>query len=128
MTSILIVDDEAPLRAQIQGALIQTGYAVDEALSGNDAVARLKEKRYDLLISDLMMEEGTGFEVLEWINMNAPGLPVIVCSSYAKPENLRPFLSAHPHRIVRKPFKPDDLVEQVRELLGEAGSGTQEAP
>ena len=126
MTAILIVDDEAPQRAQIQGALIPAGYAVDAALSGNEAVARLKEKRYDLLISDLMMEGGTGFEVLEWINLNAPGLPVIVCSSYAKPENLRPFLAAHPHRIVRKPFRPDDLVEQVRELLGEAGARTPE--
>ena len=75
MTSILIVDDEAPLRAQIQGALIQTGYAVDEALSGNDAVARLKEKRYDYQYvfaldsshCDRRVREQTLPQALEWV-------------------------------------------------------------
>jgi len=121
MATVLIVEDEAQQRAQIERALVQAGHQVEQASSGNEALARLKEKRYDLLITDLMMDEGTGFEVLEWISRNAPGFPVVVCSSYAKPENLKAFLSLHPHRILRKPFLPDDLVEQVRGLLGDVG-------
>ncbi len=58
------------------------------ASGGNEALARLKDKRYGLLLTDLMMEQGTGFEVLEWVLENAPGLPVVICSSYAKSENL----------------------------------------
>ena len=121
MAMILVVEDEAQPRAQVERALVQVGHQVELASSGNEAIARLKEKRYDLLVTDLMMDEGTGFEVLEWTNLNAPGLPVVVCSSYAKPENLKAFLNLHPHRIVRKPFLPDDLVEQVRGLLGDVG-------
>jgi CheY-like chemotaxis protein len=118
MATVLVVDDEAQQRAQIEQALAQAGHHVDESSSGHKALARLKEKRYDLLITDLMMEEGTGFEVLEWVRENAPGLPVIVCSSYAKPENLKAFLTTHLYRIIRKPFCPDDLVGQAGELLG----------
>jgi CheY-like chemotaxis protein len=117
MTTVLIVDDEAPQRAQLDRALTQAGYQVDSAACGNQALTRLKEKRYDLLITDLMMDEGTGFEVLEWVRENAPGLPVIVCSSYAKSETLKTLLTTQLFRTVRKPFRPDDLMEQVRKLL-----------
>ena len=121
MAMVLVVEDEAPQRTRIELALTQAGHQVEQAVGGNDALARLKEKRYDLLITDLMMDQGTGFEVLEWVSKNAPGLPVVVCSSYAKPENLKAFLTLHPHRFVRKPFVPEDLVEQVRGLLADAG-------
>jgi CheY-like chemotaxis protein len=120
MSEILIVEDEAHQRAEIQEALLQAGYGVDGVANGNEALARLKEKRYDLLLTDLMMEQGTGFDVLEWVRENAPGLPVIICSSYAKGENLKVFLTTQFYRIIRKPVGRDDLVEQVRELLATA--------
>ena len=117
MSDILVVEDEAQQRSEIAEALQQAGHRVDTASSGNEALARLKEKRYDLLITDLMMEEGTGFDVLQWVQGKAPGLPVIVCSSYAKGENLKSFLPTQFYRILRKPCPTEDLVEQVRELL-----------
>jgi len=117
MSETLVVEDDARQRSEIETALRQAGHLVDGASSGNKALARLKDKRYDLLITDLMMEEGTGFDVLEWVRENAPGLPVVICSSYAKGENLKTFLTTQFYRIVRKPFQMNDLVEQVRELL-----------
>jgi len=128
MAAVLVVEDEVQQRSQIDLALARAGHQVEAVSSGNQAIVRLKDKRYDLLVTDLMMEDGTGFEVLDWVRENAPGLPVIVCSSYAKPENLKPFLSLQPHRIVRKPFAPDDLMTQVRGLLKDAGQGDQENP
>jgi DNA-binding NtrC family response regulator len=119
MATVLIVDDEAPQRAKIDRALTEAGHQVDSAAGGNQALARLKEKRYDLLVTDLMMDQGTGFEVLEWVRENAPGLPVIVCSSYAKAETLKTLLTTQLFRTVRKPFQSEDLVLQVRELLGD---------
>jgi CheY-like chemotaxis protein len=120
MSEILVVEDDAGQRTEIERALLQAGHRVELASSGNQALARLKEKRYDLLLTDLMMEQGTGFDVLEWVRENAPGLPVVICSSYAKGENLKTFLTTQFYRIVRKPFRTDDLVEQVRELLASA--------
>ncbi|HLY75195.1 MAG TPA: response regulator [Planctomycetota bacterium] len=117
MSEILIVEDDAHQRSEIEEALMKAGHQIVGAAGGNEAVMRLKEKRYDLLLTDLMMEQGTGFEILEWVRENAPGMPVIICSSYAKGENLKSFLTTQFYRIVRKPFRTEDLVEQVRELL-----------
>ena len=120
MSHILVVEDDALQRAEISGALQLAGHRVETASSGNQALVRLKESRYDLLITDLMMEEGTGFDVLQWVYEMAPRLPVIICSSYAKGENLKNFLTTQFFRIIRKPFRTEDLVEHVRELLSSA--------
>jgi CheY-like chemotaxis protein len=123
MSDILVVEDDARLRAEISGALRSLGHRVDAASGGHEALDRLREKRYDLLHTDLMMEEGTGFEVLEWVRENAPGLPVLVCSSYAKPENLKTFLTTQFYRIVRKPCSVEDLLKHAAELLAGRRSG-----
>jgi len=117
MSEILVVEDDLQQRSEIETALLHAGHRVDGASGGNEGLVRLRGKRYDLLLTDLMMEQGTGFEVLEWVHENAPGLPVVICSSYAKGENLKTFLTTQFYRIVRKPVRMEDLVEQVRELL-----------
>lgn len=76
MPEILVVEDEAQQRSEIEKALAKASHLVVGASGGNEAVARLKEKRYDLLVTDLMMEQGTRFEILEWVREIAPGMPV----------------------------------------------------
>jgi CheY-like chemotaxis protein len=120
MVKILVVEDDPKFRAETVDALLRAGYQSDAASSGNQAIRYLREKRYDLLMTDLMMDGGTGFDVLEWVRENAPGLPVIICSSYAKPQNLKGILSTHLYRIVRKPSRGEDLVHQARELMDAA--------
>ena len=117
MATILVVEDDAQQRSDLERILVMAGHAVDAAAGGNQALSRLKEKRYELLMTDLMMEEGTGFDVLEWVRENAPGLPVVICSSYAKTENLKTFLTPQLYRIIRKPYHPDELVQQVQQLV-----------
>jgi CheY-like chemotaxis protein len=117
MAEILVVEDDAPLRSRMREALAGAGHQVEEAPGGNRALERLEAKRFDLLLTDLMMEEGTGFEVLEWVREKAPGLPVLVCSSYAKPENLKGLLTTQLYRVLRKPVPMAALVDHVRELL-----------
>jgi two-component system nitrogen regulation response regulator GlnG len=120
MADILVVEDDAQQRSQIAVALARSGHRVEEAPGGDEALARLRMRRFDLLLTDLMMDQGTGFDVLAWVRENAPGLPVLICSSYANTDNLKCFLTTQFYRIVRKPFGTDDLVDQVRELLAAA--------
>lgn len=117
MPDILVVEDDARQRSDIEGALSRAGHRVEAVAGGNQALARLKQKRFDLLVTDLMMDEGTGFDVLEWVVAHDPALPVVICSSYAKGENLKSLLAARAYRIVRKPCRMEDLVDQVRDLL-----------
>src|SRR6185295_19545374 len=81
MWEILVVEDDARQRAEIEVALLLAGHRVDLASGGNEAVEKLKAKRFDLVVTDLLMDQGTGFEVLAWVAGNAPGLPVMICSS-----------------------------------------------
>ena len=120
MAELLVVDDDVQLRSRVVAALAAAGHRVEEVPGGNRALDRLKAKRFDLLLTDLMMDEGTGFDVLEWVRENAPGLPVLVCSSYSKPENLKVFLTTQFYRVLRKPVPTEDLIEHVRELLEKA--------
>lgn len=122
MPEILVVEDDPRQRSEIEAALVLAGHRVVAASGGTEAVKRLQEKRYDLLLTDLMMEQGTGFEILEWVREYVPGMPVVICSSYAKGENLKAFLTNQFYRIVRKPCRTGDLVEQVRELLASLSS------
>jgi DNA-binding NtrC family response regulator len=116
MAEILMVEDDPRQRAEFAGAFVHARHRVEVASGGNEALAR-QNKRFDLLLTDFMMDQGTGFDVLSWVWENAPGLPVVSWSSYAKGENLEAFLTTRFYRIVRKPFQIEHLVDQIRELL-----------
>jgi two-component system, cell cycle response regulator len=118
MADILLVEDNARQRADFEDALTRAGHRVDAVASGNQALSRLKKGNYAILVTDLMMKEGTGFDVLYWVILNAPGMPVLVSSAFGEPATLKEMLKAHPCRVLKKPFRLDDLVQQVSELLG----------
>ena len=118
MARILVVEDHAQQRADLESSLARLGHQVDAVPSGNKALAHLKKHSYGLLVTDLMMKDGTGLDVLYWVTMNLPGMPILVCSGYAQPEVMSSMLKNRPHRIVQKPFRMDDLLQQVKALIG----------
>ena len=118
MADILLVEDNARQRADFEEALTRAGHRVEAVASGNQALARLKKGNYAILVTDLMMKEGTGFDVLYWVVLNAPGMPILVSSAYVQPDGFKEMLKAHPCRVLKKPFRLDALVQQVNELLG----------
>jgi len=128
MTRILIVEDDTRISEKIQASLAAESHAAVLTHSGIEGIRLLKAGQFDLVITDLMMEEGTGLDVLEWVRTNAPGLPVLVCSSYTRPDALRPHLDGLRSRILRKPFETDELLRVVGELLRETGTAPGEGP
>ncbi|MGC4049184.1 MAG: response regulator [Paludibaculum sp.] len=81
--SILVVDDEAPFRAEVRNYLTGKGYQVCEVESGREAMAQLERSRYHLVLLDIFMAEPDGFETLRRIRTNYPALPVVVMSGAA---------------------------------------------
>ena len=71
MTQILIVDDEAEIRTLIRNTLERAGLQIIEAESGRQAIERMQEHPIDLMILDLMMDNGNGFEVLQYLRKPA---------------------------------------------------------
>ena len=131
MASVLVIDDDPAVRTTIKLILEREGHAVALAPEGRAGLVMLDAKDFDLLISDIFMPGMDGFETLREVRKHRPAVPVIVISGstsiFDSLENTPDFLGIAVKlgavRGLRKPFKPNDLVDAVRVCLGgEAGS------
>jgi signal transduction histidine kinase len=113
---VLVVDDDAAVRATTAAIVASLGYAVREAESGQAALALLAEDpRIDILLTDVAMPEMSGPELARQSGRLRPGLPIVFISGYADPEAIagEGFLRI----LVRKPFRPGDLAAQLEKAL-----------
>ena len=117
--SILVVDDEAAIRDLVHDVLEIRGHRVDAVESGEKAVAALKVHAYDLVVSDLKMPEMDGQELFALIQRDFPDLAkrILFTSGDTVSSETRSFLEKAGRPYLMKPFKVEDLVEEVRKLL-----------
>jgi two-component system cell cycle sensor histidine kinase/response regulator CckA len=118
--TILIVDDEAGIRALVRKILRRERYVVLEAGSAEEAltVASKHAGRIDLLLTDVMLPGLTGFDLAEQMLAALPELKVIYISGYSGDESVRRGASPPDSRFLQKPFTLDVLVGLVRAALG----------
>lgn len=117
--TILVVDDEEPLRAVIADLLTQLGYTVLSAGNGDDALAVAADYkgRIDLLLSDVIMEGLPGPELAEKLSLSRPELKVVFMSGFAD-SSLAPNGILEPGTVlVQKPFTIRMLSSRLREVL-----------
>jgi DNA-binding NtrC family response regulator len=113
---ILLVDDNRKHLQNIARFLRSEGYDVDEAQDGDEATQHLKERSYDLLVSDLVMPGANGFRLLEKKRHVAPNTPALIMSSF--PDiNLPELMEAGAVDFIAKPLELDDLLSKVRKAL-----------
>lgn len=109
---VLIVEDRQVMLKIIRRLLVQLGYArIDEAIDGVEALARLRDKRYDLILSDWNMEPMSGFELLKRVRADdaTRETPFVLITAEAKPENILAAKNAGASGYLVKPFKLDAL-------------------
>jgi CheY-like chemotaxis protein len=126
--TILICDDEAPMRELVRVVLVDGGYEFVEAADGLECVESARELGSDLVVLDLMLPGMSGLEVVAAFRSDPElaGVPVVVMSAW---DHMREeALAAGAARFVEKPFEPDELRAAVAELLVEAeGAGREDA-
>jgi len=115
---ILVVDDEAPVRATIARALVELGYAVREAADGGEALAAVREESPSLVILDYVMPGMDGTEVAREIASIDATLPVIFSTGHAALRALRS-AAGEDVKVLEKPFTLDELDALLRERLAE---------
>ena len=115
--TVLVVDDEAPIRQIERRTLEGRGYEVTEASSGAEAIALLaKGTPLDLLIADLDMPELTGDEMVRRIRATRPDLKVLYVTGHIDlVMDARPLWEGE--AFLEKPFSPNALIEAVAMLL-----------
>ena len=113
---ILVVDDDADIRALANKALTQDGHTVSEAASGREALALIASKVPDLLVLDLLMPEQGGLEILQILRSKPETamLPVVVLTAMGDEINTRSGFALGATDYVTKPFSIPQLAARVR--------------
>lgn len=115
--SVLIVDDEKNIRLTLSMALETLNLAVDTAVNGEEALQKLAEKPYALILLDLRMPGMPGLEVLRRIAEIRPEARVIIITAYGTIEAAVEAMKLGAVDFLQKPFNPDDVREMVSRLL-----------
>jgi PAS domain S-box-containing protein len=119
--TVLIVDDEAGVRAMMRRALTEAGFVVVEAADGDEAIDLLRGRAEapDAVITDVVMERMDGKELARRIAEEFPGMPVLFMSGSTDQDIAHPDSRDQDHPFMQKPFSAIDLVHGVRALIGE---------
>ena len=123
--SALIVDDSSVMRKIIERALRNAGLSVAdvfEASNGAEALALLRQKRVDLILSDINMPNMDGLEFLRQLRAQdlAPDVPVVMITTESSEEHVRSAIAAGAQGYIRKPFTSEQVKDRILPLLGVA--------
>ena len=117
--TILLVEDDDGVRTTATRVLERAGYTIYSAANGGEAVAihdRIGH-RIDLLLTDMIMPEMSGGELVTRIREREPNVAVLVMSGYTEQTSLRQSLIDSGSVFIQKPFTPEGLTAKVREAL-----------
>jgi CheY-like chemotaxis protein len=121
--AVLITEDDEALCAATAAALRDSGFDVDVASNGGQALLQLEAREdYDAIVLDLKLPDTDGFEIIDYIKANRPALRVIVASGYIDGDDVLRAAERWPLMMLRKPYSASDLVERLNALF--AGGNT----
>ncbi len=117
---ILVIDDDDQIRAMLKEMLVRGGYEVLSASDGNEGIRLYREKQIDLIITDILMPEKDGIEIIMELRQDFPEAKAIAISGggHIDPENyLNIAKRAGAIRTLTKPFGMNEVLRVVREII-----------
>ncbi len=122
MADVLVVDDSKVMREMVIACLRAIeGLSFVQAASGLEAIEQLSLRPYDLVVLDLNMPDIGGVEVVEFVRGQDQlrALPILIVTTRGDEASRSRVLEAGASRFMTKPFAPEQIVAEVRGLLGE---------
>ena len=123
MVKILVAEDERDIRELIAFTLRFAGFEVELAVNGADAVEKAPQVKPDLILMDVRMPRMTGYQacaaLIQIPEMQAT--PVVFLSPKGQESEIQEGLSAGATQYILKPFAPDELIKQVKQILQQHG-------
>ena len=128
--TILIVDDEAPIREMIAVALEMAGYECLEAENTQQAHAVIVDRKPDLILLDWMLPGTSGIELARRLKRDelTVDIPIIMLTAKGEEDNKIQGLEVGADDYITKPFSPRELVARLKAVLRRTGPGDSEAP
>lgn len=120
MALILIIDDDATVRATVRKILERAGHEVRDAGDGDRGLTIFREEDVDLVITDIIMPEKEGIETIQELRETDPDLPILAISGGGRADPSEPLTDARllgADETLAKPFDVDELRKTVERLL-----------
>jgi two-component system response regulator AtoC len=114
---ILVVDDEAPMRESLRDWLLEEGYDVGLAASGQEAIAMAQDGTWSVVLLDLKMPGMDGLETLAELREVAPNTEVVMMTAYATVDTAVKAMKFGAYDYLVKPFDPDEMELQIKKIL-----------
>lgn len=114
---ILVIDDEPVLRTTFKHMLEEEGYRVWVARNGLEGLRLFREKRPELIITDIVMPEFDGSALIETLQEECPGIPIIAMSAIVEPAKMERPLECGAYCYLTKPVDMPILFELIRAIL-----------
>ena len=116
--SLLVIDDEPDLRTLYELTLLREGYDIETAGTVQDALLHLKDRVYSAVITDMRLPDGTGLDVLRWLEESGRREKTIVITAYGSAENAVEALKAGAYDYLTKPVDLKQFRAAVASALG----------
>ena len=110
---VLLVDDEEIVGKRLKPSIEKAGYEVEVFQNGSEAVNRIKDKHFDIVVTDVRMDEVDGMDVLQAVQEASPGTRTIIITGYARSDLVREAQIKGAYDFIAKPFRPKDLLKII---------------
>ncbi len=117
--TIMIIDDEKIVGDMAKLSLEQEGYEVETFLNAESALSRLKDRPFDLIVTDYKMKGIDGMELLKIVRQSYPTIKVIMITAFANLDTAIEALRGDVHDFFPKPVKIKELKASIRRALNE---------
>jgi sugar-specific transcriptional regulator TrmB/CheY-like chemotaxis protein len=125
-TKILVIDDDSGLREVLTDILSQEGYLTSSCSTGNEAVAACQKEFFDIGLIDIRLPDTDGISLLQILAKLCPTMIKIIITGYPSMESAVQSLNSGADGYIIKPFKPERILEQIREQLEKHQMGNWE--
>jgi two-component system, NtrC family, response regulator AtoC len=117
MKQILLVEDDEIMRITVYDRLLREKWRVDAAVNGREALARLDQKHYHLILSDIRMPGMGGMELLDRARRHSPLIDIFMMTAYGSVEDAIACLRNGAADYILKPFEMDDLIIRINRIF-----------
>lgn len=127
MKRILIIDDDPTICMMLQGLLKRKSFDADIVFSAGEAIKKLENEKFDLVLSDFRLPDFDGLDLLQKIKAMHPAVPVIIMTSYADIRTAVSAIKMGAFEYVTKPLNPEEILLLIKSAL-EKAEEQQESP
>ena len=117
MSHVVLVEDDALVRKLLEKRLVLAGWQVSSLRDGSGLVDLLRVRPADLVLLDLGLPRVDGLALAEELRANGIDTPVMIVTAYDQPNLQAVVRSTGANALVRKPYDPEELLEQMRRML-----------